>query len=226
MSGQKRPFVTLCQATSLDGRIASAPDKGPNFTSRKDLHHLFERRAEADILLIGAGTVRTEETLPLVRVKALSEKRTATGKSPHPDAAIVSTSLNLPFDGRYFRLKNRKQKLIIITTQVPGHLKTKLDDLQLEVIETGPILDLEKALQILAKKGYQDLLAEGGGSLTASLLKSDLIDRIYLTLAPTVFGNKAPSLVNGDLQHTSRNFRLHSLRQEGDEVFLRYDRSN
>lgn len=218
-----RPHVSLCLATSLDGRISATPDGGPDFTSREDVQKLFRLRAASDALLIGAGTVRTEQVLPLVRNEALAEERMQAGKPPHPAAVIVSNSLDLPWDGRYFRY--RKQRMFLLTGRADAHHYEKAGSRNLEILETGERLDLVEGLKRLYQLGFRQILAEGGGTLVANLLALDLVDTAYLTIAPVLIGGaQTPRLVADAPAFPMRRFTLSHQETIGDELHLIYRR--
>lgn len=216
-------YVAMCLASSLDGRIAAAPHTSPNFTSPADLGRLYQLRAWADVLLIGASTVRQEQVLPLIRNPEAVAARQQAGKPPHPAAAIVSRSLDLPYQGRYFTY--RKQRLLVLTGTATPEQRQQLGALDLELLETGTDLDLTTGLHQLALLGFRKVLAEGGGVLTHSLLDNNLVDRIYLTLAPVFFGGThTPTLVTGPSLTVPRRFQLSAVQPHEGELHLVYDR--
>lgn len=222
MVGQSGPEVSLCLATSLDGRISTKPGSPPNFTSREDLARLMRLRSEADALLIGAGTVRGEQVLPLVRDEGLADAREAAGKPRHPTAVVVSNSLDLPWDGRYFRY--RKQRMILLTSQASAHHRQLAEDRDVEILETGENLALGVGLGMLYDLGLKKILAEGGGGLVHGLLEQDLVDKAYLTLAPVFIGGGTPQLVAGPQLSQLKRFKLADCEIVGDECHLTYTR--
>ena len=91
--------------------------------------------------------------------------------------------------------------------------------------------DLEKLSKDLYKRGYKNVLVEGGPTLLASFLKGGLIDQIFLTIAPKIFGNTDTStltLVEGYLfpKKDIKNLSLLSVQKISDELFLRYKVKN
>lgn len=87
--------------------------------------------------------------------------------------------------------------------------------------------DLKKLSYDLYKKGYQNVLVEGGPTLLASFLKEGLLDEIFLTISPKIFGNKNSStltLVEGYLfpKTSIKELTLLSVKRIGNELFLRY----
>lgn len=86
---------------------------------------------------------------------------------------------------------------------------------------------LLKLAKDLYKKGYKHVLLEGGPTLLGSFLKEGLIDEIFLTIAPRIYGSKEAytlSLVEGILfpKKATKILKLLFVKQIGDELFLRY----
>lgn len=89
------------------------------------------------------------------------------------------------------------------------------------------IHDLKKLVQQLNSKGYQQILVEGGPTLLGSFLKENLIDEIFLTIAPKIYGTetgKTLTLVEGYLfpPKSTKKLKLLSVKPFNDELFLRY----
>ena len=87
--------------------------------------------------------------------------------------------------------------------------------------------DLSKLVSELKEKGYKNILVEGGPNLLGSFLKENLIDEVFLTLAPKIYGNEKSStltLVEGYLFPSEAiiDLSLLSIIRIEDELFLRY----
>ena len=211
-------------ATSLDGKISQAPGEGPNFTSRFDRDKLFRLRAEADILLVGAQTVRVERLPPLIRSPEYIQKRRLKGYPEHPAIAVVSQSLNLPWKSDFFTQAQRP--FFLVTGVAPVHVSNLAKELDMDLIETGTPLNLKAGLHQLYKNGFQRLLCEGGGHLVSSLLNEDLVDEIHLTIAPTLIsGMDTPSLTAGERFVPQRRFTLKDCQIVESELHLCYQRA-
>ncbi|CAM2009914.1 RibD family protein [Acanthopleuribacter pedis] len=208
----------------MDGRIADAAEGAPNFTSRYDREKLFRLRAEADVLMVGANTVRHELLPPLVRNADLAELRRAAGKPPHPAVVIVSRSLDLPWRAGYFT--RAKQPIFVLTTEAPASVRQSAADVGVTVLEAGDQDLFQFGFNQLHARGFGQVLAEGGGTLVHALLARDLVDRFYLTLAPVALGGRdAPLLVNGPSLKPPVSFLLHHCEQVDSELHLEYRRS-
>ena len=76
------------------------------------------------------------------------------------------------------------------------------------------------ALDALADEGMTRVLVEGGPSLNARMLADEVVDELFLTLAPSVVG-EGRRIVEGDVGGAV-DLALHELRVHGSEVLLRY----
>lgn len=98
-----------------------------------------------------------------------------------------------------------------------------LPDLEATVVGS----DLSKLAQDLFTQGYRNILVEGGPTLLGSLLKENLMDELFLTIAPKIVGSESGAtltLVEGYLSPPQeiKRLKLISVEQIEDEVFLRY----
>lgn len=86
--------------------------------------------------------------------------------------------------------------------------------------------NLKKMAQDFHKKGYKRVLVEGGPTLIGSFLKENLLDEVFITIAPKIYGasDKTLTLVEGILfkPNKIKEFKLISVKKVGDELFLRY----
>lgn len=109
----------------------------------------------------------------------------------------------------------------IISSQSEALAKT----LRSNVIQ--PQGGINKLAQFLKEKGYKNVLVEGGPTLLGSFLKENLIDEIFLTIAPKIFGNekgRTLTLVEGYLfpKNSIKKLSLLSIKKLGSEIYLHY----
>jgi riboflavin biosynthesis pyrimidine reductase len=93
---------------------------------------------------------------------------------------------------------------------------------------SGTTVDLRVLLEILASEfGVKRVVCEGGGRLMRSLAELDLIDGLFLTIAPVVFGGRlAPTLtgISHQMLPASRDFEIVSQSAAGGECFVEFRR--
>jgi 5-amino-6-(5-phosphoribosylamino)uracil reductase len=224
-----RPFVTLNVAESADGKLAPIDGGKVNFGSAEDRAQMEALRALADGVLIGGGTLRAEDPPLIIRDPKVRDRRATTKGSPHPHNITVCSILpeNLA-EMNFFRCPET-EKLVFTTDRTPPALREAASQYaRIEVVaedESGRV-DLVEVFRRLPTLGVRHLLLEGGGELNFSMLNAGLIDEIYLTVCPFIFGGRtAPTAFDGAgfaRAHVRKlALKSHCLSSSG-EVFLRY----
>ena len=224
MKSDSRPYILLNYAMSLDGKLSTEQRDPVRFTSRIDRGLMDEIRADADAVLIGAGTLRAED--PPVRIRAARRRgeRRRKGKPPHPVSVILSRSMRLPSAGRYWE-DDQVERIIVTTQQAKDDQVLPFQDLA-EVIRVGrTTVDLHACCRMLAGRGIGRLLVEGGGEVNMAFWEAGLVDEVYLTLCPVVIGGRSSPTAADGKGFDSNRFRWLTLiesRQVDQELFLRY----
>ncbi len=220
-----RPFVYVNMAMTVDGKITSAKREHPHFASPRDRVRMDRLRASADAVMVAAGTVRADNPALHIRTKAIREERKANGKPHAPHRVLVSASANIPADSRFFDTTHGGDS-ILLTTKTVAEANLRCFEGRAEVWRLGQRrVDLRAALAALCKRGIDRLLVEGGGELNWALLELDLVDELYVTVAPMLLGGRdAPTLLGGAgwPMDQRRRLRLLELDRDGDELFCRY----
>ena len=222
-----RPFVFINVATTVDGKLAPENRKFVPFGSKRDLNLLYETRARADAVLMGARTV---DSAPghygpgPAKYRRLRLKR---GLPEYNLRVIVSGRGTL--DPRSDIFRYRFSPIIVITSARASvrnlrRLKEVADDVE---IFCDRELDFAAAFRWLQKKWHvQKILCEGGGELNTALFRKNLVDEIYVTLCPFIFGGRnAPTLADGlgvTRVEDAPRLRIKSLERVGNELFLVY----
>lgn len=96
---------------------------------------------------------------------------------------------------------------------------------RLVVVESGPRgqADLPALLRSLRDEGVKALLCEGGPTLHGALQAANLVDDLFLTIAPKLVGGNAPRIFEGDLPGIEP-LDLAWLLEDDGELFVRYSR--
>lgn len=183
--GRGRPLVTLKLAASLDGRIAVASGQSrwiTGFAARRAAHFL---RFSHDALLVGRGTVETDDPLLSCRLPGLE------GRSPVQ--IVADSDLGLSPDSRIVTTTPISRPWIVCGNPVDDTRKTTLEQAGAKVIKVARSsdgrIDARSMLQALALRGITRLLVEGGAILATTLVKEDLVDRVAWFQAPVMIGD-------------------------------------
>lgn len=213
-----RPWVMANMVAGLDGSTAVAGRVG-DLSDDTDRALFKDLRALADIVLVGAGTVRAERYGPVRLKDDLVDWRVSHGRAPSPPIAVVSASLRLDDD---LPLLTGDVRPIVLTGEAsPVAERDRLARSADVVVAGDDVVHIETALRGLADRGADVVLCEGGPALLGELVAADALDELLLTLSPAMGGDALPvavtppgsSLVGFDLAHVLR---------AGDTLFLRY----
>lgn len=216
-------------ATSIDGKIATVERVPYHFGSPEDRARMQELRAAADAVLIGAGTHRVEDPLLLVEDLDLIARRRTEGRPEQPLNVVVSGRFPDDVGAMQFFRDPRARKAAFTTEETPNDVRERLAGLALvEIVPKGEDgrADLRLVLRRLRALGVENLLLEGGGEMNFSMLRDGLVDEIYLTICPLVFGGReAASMVGGAGFARDRVKKLDLLESKvggHGEIFLHY----
>lgn len=214
-----RPYTVLNMITSIDGRAAVGGRSAPlSCEADRRIFHLL--RTQADAVMVGAGTLRSERYGRLVRDPDLRDKRSDEGLAPDPLAVVVSGSLDLPASIPLF--ESRESKVLILTNS-DRELPKAEAELEVERFTQDELPLAEAMSRLRAEHGIRSVLVEGGPSLCTGLLEANLIDELFLTISPKVVSGRSPlTLLEGELLPSPRGFDLVSVHLKDSFVFLRF----
>jgi len=184
-------------------------------------------RASVDAVLIGATTFRKDrghvwlpESIYPEAGALFADLRAQLGLPARPILVVVTAS------GRIDTGQTALHDTLVVTSSVGEvRLRERLPPGARLIVIDPPPFDGRLLLDRLRAEGLQRILAEGGPTLVGTLLKRDLIDELFLTVSPRLFGrqsdDKRKSLVDGiDLGGIA--LRLLSIRRHDSFLFLRY----
>jgi riboflavin biosynthesis pyrimidine reductase len=211
--------VRLNFVASLDG-AATRDGLSGGLGGASDARVFELLRRVADVVVVGAGTVRAEGYGPM-RVSAPSVAwRVAHARGEHPVFAIVTRSLDLDPASAIFT-QAPVRPIVITTERATG--KARLAEVADVVVAGSSQVDPTAAVQALRERGLRRILCEGGPTLFGSFLAADTVDELSLTLAPSLESGDAPRIANGPTP--PRDMTLTSVYRSGSELLLRYSRA-
>lgn len=219
-----RPFVYSNFITSLDGRIAIATSDRDTHTvppaigNQRDWRLYQELAGQADLLITSGRFYRqtmlgeAQDVLPVgngSEYADIREWRSKQGLSAQPDIAIISSSLDIPLAAIE---PYRSRKLLVITGAEADPDKTaKLQQDGIDVIHAGNDRRVDGRLMLpeLASRGYRSIYAIAGPAVFYTLLKAQIVDRLYLTITQQLLGgNVFDTLTSGPLLAPARGMQL------------------
>jgi len=216
-----RPWVTANMVGGLDGSAAVGGRVGA-LSAGPDARLFLELRALADVVLVGAETVRRERYGAVGFTGEAARWRQAAGKGPPPPIAVVSRSLDLDWSLGAFT--DSAVPPLILTCAAADADRLGEARRHGEVIVAGEAtVDLAAAMRDLAVLGHEVVLCEGGPTLLGELNGAGLLDELFLSVAPVMGGDPLPVAVTPPGGTLGRFTLRHVLTEDGN-LFLRYER--
>jgi riboflavin biosynthesis pyrimidine reductase/predicted DsbA family dithiol-disulfide isomerase len=204
-----RPYVVINMIATIDGKTETGERAEPVMDLGTALDHRTMRTIQnaTEAVLIGATSLRATPKL---------------WYPSHLKRYVVSRTGKVPFESRFFGDVPDQARLVVPVdcpaVSVPG--------IEVWRIGAGDV-DLRALLSRMREEGVRRLLVEGGSELNAALLRRDLVDELFLTVAPKIkLGRDVPTYAGGDPlpREAVMSFHLVSEQRFGDEVYLRYRR--
>jgi len=182
----KRPHVILKLAVSSDDKIAAAGHKPVAITGEAAKSRVHLLRAQCDAILVGIGTVLSDDPLLTCRLPGLEARS--------PVRVVLDRGLRTPGTSRLVH-SARETPLWVMTSEIAeAAAAMKLGAAGAHVMRVAATsappsgLDLKAVLRALATGGITRLLVEGGARVAASFVAADLADEVWLLRGPEAVG--------------------------------------
>lgn len=182
-----RPYIIINCAATIDGKIALPSKKQLRISSEEDFRRVQLLRERSDAVLVGIGTVLTDN--PKLTVKKPDVRQ--------PLRVVLDSKGRTPVDAE---VMNEKAHTILF---VGKNVEKRFNKKNVEVVtcnldEKG-FIDLKEVMTELVKHGVKNLLVEGGGTVIWNFIKNYLFDELLVYIGPFVVGGKnTPTLADGE----------------------------
>jgi len=193
-----RPFIFINSAISADGKLSTKERKQILISGKLDFERVDDLRYQADAVMVGIGTVLSDDPSLTVKSKERRAARRAAGKSENPTRIVVDSSARTPVNADIFK-KGGGIRIIAVSNVAPAENVEKLEKMAL-VIKTGTNkVDLPELVEKLKKMGINILMVEGGSTLNWGMLSAGLVDEIYTFVGNLIIGGAtSPTFTDGE----------------------------
>ena len=184
---QGRPWVILKWAQSLDGKIATRTGDSKWITDGTCRAHAHHTRGRVDAILVGIGTVMTDD--PLLTCRAGRPRRIAT-------RVVVDSDLRTPPRSQLVHTAGEMPTWIFCGRNAPSRRAHRLEHAGCvlhRVTKTRQGLSLPVVLDVLGRHDMTNVLVEGGGRVLGGFFDQGLADEFHIYVAPILIGGKAAS---------------------------------
>ncbi|MEU9034253.1 pyrimidine reductase family protein [Streptomyces sp. NPDC048352] len=209
---------TLDGAAQHDGR--SHPISGET-----DMRIFGTLRALADVVVVGAETVRQEGYRPARAREAFAARRAAAGQGPAPVIAVVTASLDLDFGLPLFTAP-LVPTLVVTGAGAPADRVAQATAAGAEVVVAGEgaAVDPARAVRELSARGLRRQLTEGGPRLLGQFVAADVLDELCLTISPTLTAGDAQRISGGPSVTVPHRLAPACVLEEAGFLFTSYRR--
>ena len=212
-----RPRVAVNYAVTADGAVSLEDGKSGGIGDDGDLAVFKALRDRVDAVLAGTSTVAVEGYHRIIRDPVRQEQRVARGLAPNPLAVLISRSGVLPLEAPM--LNDADQEIVaFVPTGTP-----QCSALNVEQVELASVTPTE-ALEHLGRRGVKSVRCEGGPKLVAALAAEDLIDDLFVTIAPILAGGGAMGISNGPSLQSPAQLTLSHMAERNGSLFVRWTR--
>ncbi len=207
------PWMRVNFVSSADG-AASLDGTSGGLGSAADKQVFGVLRELADVVLVGAGTVRAENYR--------GARRDTRGRASPPPIAVVTGSADLD-PGSLLFTDTRVPPIVLTSAAAPPERRERLAAAGADVVALDG-LSPDALLAELARRGLHRVLCEGGPSLFGALVAADAVDELCLTLAPVLAGGTAGRIARGPEGTPARPMTLAAALHAEGTLLLRYRR--
>ncbi|CAN5389708.1 hypothetical protein BH09ACT6_BH09ACT6_16980 [soil metagenome] len=197
----------------LSGRLGGPADK-----------RVFDLlRQLCDVVVVGAGTVRSEGYGAMRLGQGATRWRVEHGLPEHPAFVIVSRSLDLDLDSDVFTQAPRRP-LVLTSAAADSGRRSSLERVA-DVVECGSeTVEPQRLVAELVRRGLMQIHCEGGPSLFGDLIAADEIDELCLTFSPALEGGAGPRISHASAAVDARSMILDHILRAESMLLMKYSR--
>jgi diaminohydroxyphosphoribosylaminopyrimidine deaminase/5-amino-6-(5-phosphoribosylamino)uracil reductase len=184
-----RPHVILKLAVSADDKIGAAGGKSVAISGEAARTRVHLLRAQSDAILVGIGTVRSDDPLLTCRLPGMAARS--------PVRVVLDRALRIPGTSRLVHSARETPLWVVASELAEAPAAAKLGAAGAQVLRIAPTagaelelkgLDLKVVLHALSAKGITRLMVEGGSRVASSFVAADLVDEVWLLRGPQTIG--------------------------------------
>ncbi|MEU7064426.1 pyrimidine reductase family protein [Streptomyces sp. NPDC051578] len=222
--GPEEHWLRANMVSTLDG-AAQHDGRSQPISGETDMQIFGTLRALADVIVVGAETVRQEGYRPARAREAFADRRSASGQGPAAAIAVITASMELDFSLPLFT-SPLVPTLVVTGAAAPADRVAEAAAAGAEVVLAGDgaAVDPVRAVRELAARGLRRQLTEGGPRLLGQLVAADALDELCLTISPMLTAGDAQRISAGPSVTVPHRLAAAGVLEEAGFLFTRYRR--
>ncbi|MDU3804246.1 bifunctional diaminohydroxyphosphoribosylaminopyrimidine deaminase/5-amino-6-(5-phosphoribosylamino)uracil reductase RibD [Paraclostridium bifermentans] len=213
----KKPFVVMKVAMSLDGKISTTTGQSKWISCDESRRYVHKLRSEVMSILVGINTVIKDNPMLDCRLE----------KGKNPIRIIVDTTLKIPIDSKIVSSSKSIRTIVVTTKRANRNVMKLLEDKGVEILTVNlknNLVDLKEMINKLGELNIDSILIEGGSSLNFSVMNENIVDKIQVYVAPIILGGESSKTPIGGqgVDDIKEAFKLHKLeyKQVGSDILI------
>jgi 3,4-dihydroxy 2-butanone 4-phosphate synthase/GTP cyclohydrolase II len=197
-----RPFVTAAFAISRDGCLTRTRGRATRISGTESMRITHELRARHDALLVGVGTVLSDDPALTTRLV----------EGPSPLRVVLDSRLRVPVTARLLHSTSRAAWLVT-SASVSGAKARALAEAGADLVRVPSAergVSLPDSLALLAAGGVRSLMIEGGAEVLESFFLAGAVDYLALTVSPRRLWNPRAVRIGHCTGSVLERWRAHS----------------
>jgi diaminohydroxyphosphoribosylaminopyrimidine deaminase / 5-amino-6-(5-phosphoribosylamino)uracil reductase len=215
-----RPAVTVKLARTTEGLAGSRQGPRLMITGEIANRKVHLMRAHADAIMVGVGTVLSDDPLLNVRLPGLENRA--------PIRIVIDSSLRTPLSARIVAGAREIPTWIVTTVKASAEAEKALVAQGVEVLrvssDTNGRVSLPETLALLGTRGLTRIFCEGGPDLADALAQADLIDELVLITGRSARGQGDVPALGLALQDRMDALNLYADEQVGSDLFMFWEK--
>lgn len=193
-----KPFIFINSAMSADGKISTKEKKQVRISGNIDFDRMDALRAESDAIMVGIGTVLSDDPSLTVKSEQRKLERKEAGLFENPIRVVIDSKARTPIDADIFK-KGHGRRIIIVSDSAPKERVQRLQEEAVVIVAGKEEVDLKLAMYKLKDLGVNRLMVEGGATINWGMISAGLVDEIYTFVGNLIIGGKtAPTFADGE----------------------------
>ena len=204
--------MTIKVAQSTDGKISHSKKVQTWLTGKKSIKYVHELRSEYDAVLVGAGTIKTDNPLLTVRE----------AKGRNPIRVIIDGKLSIPISSNVIECADPQNTLIFTSKSASERKADKLSKKGVRIFRLKTSvknqISIKSILKVLAENKIISVMVEGGEEIFTRFINRNLFDELIILQSPKILGRGISAFDPKKL----KKYRLSEVKKIGEDIKFTY----